>query len=75
VGEYTRIDRARCGAAGYVVALHTGDAMRDNTGVGYDPDGRKALPAAWRDLAERTGRKLAELKALERRPAYLRTRR
>jgi hypothetical protein len=69
-----RIEPARF-AAGYVIILQDGTGWKDQTGVGHDSDGRKALPAAWRDLARNCGLTVTALKALPRVPARLRIRR
>lgn len=75
MAESIRIERARFGLRGMVVSLVTGDPWLSATGVGLDPDLRKALPMAWRDLAKRSGRPLATLKALPRAAPLLRVKR
>lgn len=72
--ETVRVERSRF-ARGHVITLATESAFRDATGVGHDPDGRKSLAAAWRDLARNSGRTIAALKALPRVAPYLRIRR
>lgn len=74
MGEFVRIDRTHF-SAGHSITLTTGDAFKDAIGIGCSCDGRKSLPAAWRDLARNSGRSVTDLKALERHPAYLRVRR